>query len=173
MHELAHIITSLILRVDVKEVTLLPVGVNAKYESNIGPSKELFISMVGPLASFIFSAILKDKTFSLMNICIGIFNLIPIYPMDGGRILRSFLTLIFRRGKSELELQITKMQAIKISNRVTKFFMILILLISIALVAYAKSFYFMVLAAYIFYISREELKKERFFEVFNYLQKEE
>ena len=35
MHELSHILVALILKVDVKEIELLPIGINAKYENKI------------------------------------------------------------------------------------------------------------------------------------------
>ena len=191
MHELAHIMTSFILGVEVKEITLLPVGVNARYEGNISKVKEFVISLAGPLASFLFAILLQDKLHTIMNLSIAIFNLIPIYPMDGGKILRSVIYFIlmkkaknkksFEEGnpmsmqnaKKDLAVELAKMRARKISNQVTKFWMILMILLSLAFAAFAKNYFFAVLSAYIYYIAKDELKKEKFFEIFNYLQKEE
>lgn len=91
MHELSHILIALTLKVDVKEIDLLPIGITAKYEKNNSLVRELIISLAGPLASFLFAYIFKNETYKIMNFAIALFNLVPIYPLDGGRIVRCFL----------------------------------------------------------------------------------
>ena len=152
MHELSHILVALILKVDVKEIELLPIGINAKYENKISLIRELIISLAGPIASIIFSIIFENETFVFMNICIAIFNLIPIYPLDGGRIVQSTLKMIFGEyiGK-------------KLSYTITKFFLIILSLVSLFLAAYAQNYY----------IAKEEVKKEHFYGIINYLQIDE
>lgn len=157
MHELAHILIALILNVDIKEIELLPIGMNAKYANNISKVKELFISLAGPLASFLFSIYLKNITFTKMNLSIAFFNLIPIYPFDGGRILRCFLKIIFNDYKG-----------IKVSNMITKIFLIFLIIISLILAAYLKNYYFIIFTIYIFYIYQEEIKKEKYYGILNY-----
>lgn len=159
MHELAHIIVALLLKVDVREVTLLPIGINAKYEAKISNKKELIISLAGPLASFLFSIILKNETFKIINVCIGFYNLIPISPFDGGKIIKNILRIILgeRTGR-------------KINYKISKTFVAFICIISIIGVAYFKNYYMVILAIYIFYISKEELEKEQFYGIINYLQ---
>lgn len=162
MHEIAHILMALSLKVDMQEVILLPIGVNAKYSSYLSPWKELLISLAGPLASFLFALFFREKTYSMMNLLIGIFNLIPLYPMDGGRIIRSFLNIFF-----------SKNITMKICNTIAKTLLVILLLTGIILVAYFKNYYIVILILYIFTITSEELKKEKYFGLFNYLQKEE
>lgn len=162
MHELSHILVALILKVDVKEIELLPIGINAKYENKISLIRELIISFSGPIASIIFSIIFENETFVFMNICIAIFNLIPIYPLDGGRIVQSTLKMIFGEyiGK-------------KLSYTITKFFLIVLSLVSLFLAAYAQNYYFIILTIYVLYIAKEEIKKEHFYGIINYLQIDE
>lgn len=157
MHELAHILVALVLKVDIKEIELLPIGMNAKYENNISKYKELFISLAGPLASFLFSICFKNATFAQINLSIAFLNLVPIYPFDGGRILRCFLKIIFGDFKGT-----------KISNMITKCFLMTFIIISLLLAAYFKNYYFIIFTIYIFYISHEEIKKEKFYGILNY-----
>lgn len=162
MHEISHIIVALLLKVDVQEVYLLPIGVNAKYAPKVSPTKELIISLAGPLASFLFAIFMKDNMYSLMNIGIGMFNLIPIYPMDGGRAIRSLLNICLSYSSAQ-----------KISYGMTKFFVLLLFFLSIISVAYFKNYYIGILTFYIFYLALDEIKKEKYFGLFNYLQNEQ
>ena len=63
--------------------------------------KKVIISCAGPITNFIIAIIFYFFDFSIFNISrefiiytnliIGIFNLIPIYPLDGGRIIKNIL----------------------------------------------------------------------------------
>lgn len=63
--------------------------------------KKLIIALCGPMVNFILAIIfavtelrilgIEKEFLSYSNILIGIFNLLPIYPLDGGRILKSIL----------------------------------------------------------------------------------
>lgn len=170
MHEFAHVIVSLLLGIDIKEIVFLPVGVNAKYIGVNSAIKELIISLAGPIASLLFAIILKDKTFSYMNICIAIFNLIPIYPMDGGRIIKALITMVL---SFFYENEKAKIKAQKVCNGITKICLIIVMGISLLSVFYYQNYYMFILTLYIVYISKEEIEKERIFEIFNYLQKDE
>lgn len=152
MHEISHILVALILGVDIIDITFLPIGVNARYSEKSSPLKELIISLAGPLASFLFSLLLKKQEFVIMNLCICIFNLVPIYPLDGGRILRNLFVIIcgYKKGK-------------KISDTISKVFIIILFFISIISVAYFKNYYILILSVYILFISIDELKKEKYY----------
>ncbi len=91
MHELSHAIVALLLKVDIKELEFTPFGVCAKYEKNISDLKELIISASGPLFSIFLAYSYGNKIYFIINILITIFNLLPVYPLDGGRILRVIL----------------------------------------------------------------------------------
>lgn len=91
LHELAHILVASLLKVKIDEIILLPVGVTAKYTGRIKIKKEMLISLAGPLLSIVLAIFLKNELHKSINILIAILNLIPIYPLDGGRIIRAFI----------------------------------------------------------------------------------
>lgn len=110
-HEMAHVITARALGVTVNAVELTPFGGQAQIEDFTGlePDKELFMSLAGPLSSLSLAAFFyyaptpldADTSRWLMgcNLFLGLFNLLPALPMDGGRVLRSWLSPLmgFRR----------------------------------------------------------------------------
>ena len=108
IHELAHSLMALRYGINVSEIELyLFGGVSKMEEEPKTPKSELVISIVGPLSSFILGIIclvlllfpiqspmwLRVTLFysGITNIGLGIFNLLPAFPMDGGRVLRAFL----------------------------------------------------------------------------------
>ena len=89
MHELSHMITALCIGVDIEEINLLPFGANARYVGNVSKVKELIITISGPLATLFFIYLYKNDIYQSINYLILFYNLLPIYPLDGGRILRN------------------------------------------------------------------------------------
>jgi Zn-dependent protease len=106
LHEIVHSITSMRNGVKVKKIILYPFGGGSIIDfDKVTPAVEFRISIVGPLASLLIAALLGIATiFSpagllrvtmqelfLLNLFLGIFNLLPWLPLDGGRALRSYL----------------------------------------------------------------------------------
>lgn len=73
-------------------------------KSNLLSIKKLVIAISGPFVNLIFIAIFiyfkQDSVLIYINILIFIFNMLPIYPLDGGRILKYILCVFFGRQKS-------------------------------------------------------------------------
>ena len=159
LHEISHVITALILKVDVTEILLMPVGVSATYNENIPLKKEIIISLAGPIMSLIMAIFSKDSLISNINFIIMILNLIPIYPLDGGRIQRIFFILKYKYKKG-----------IKISQNISDLFIVLLFIFSIIFIIYLKNFYLLIVVFYIYTLSRKEMKKERILGLINYLQ---
>jgi Zn-dependent protease len=113
LHELAHSYVSVRYGLRVRSITLLPLGGLALLEDlPREPRQEIHIALAGPVANLILAVWLGALMFvidpeasyrpmlsgaallpSLLwsNLCIGLFNLIPAYPLDGGRVLRAWL----------------------------------------------------------------------------------
>lgn len=121
LHELGHSFMALKYGVKVRDITLMPMGGLARMdEIPEDPVKELHIVIVGPLVNFAIAALLigigalldaralislEELQASLggvswggllayltsANLLLGLFNLVPAFPMDGGRVLRALL----------------------------------------------------------------------------------
>ncbi|QYY37364.1 site-2 protease family protein [Ruficoccus sp. ZRK36] len=115
MHEYGHCLAARRYGVRIPRILLLPIGGMAQF-SHIPrePRKELIITAAGPLVNFLIAGALfavlgvpsyfSYNPFSLhpleiltmliaWNIIMGLFNLLPIFPMDGGRVLRALLAM--------------------------------------------------------------------------------
>lgn len=121
LHELGHSFQALKYGVKVRDITLMPMGGLAQMEGiPEDPNKEFRIAIAGPLVNFGIAALLigigalldtrtllslNELSASLgrvswsgllayltfANLVLGLFNLIPAFPMDGGRVLRALL----------------------------------------------------------------------------------
>ena len=159
LHEIAHILVAKLLGVKIYEVEMLPVGINAKYTQNISSIKELAISMAGPCASFLFYFFLSNPILKNINLMIGIANLIPLKPYDGGRIL-SFLIAIIAGEKN----------AKRVNLLIQKLSLKILFILSIFSVIKLKNYYITIACIYMICIVKEELKNERFYDLIKYLQ---
>lgn len=108
LHELGHSLQARRYGIQVRDIVLLPIGGVARAERiPENPKQEIVVAISGPLVNFALAAVFaivlvarqtpldyeNDFLFSLLaiNIALGTFNLIPAFPMDGGRILRGVL----------------------------------------------------------------------------------
>ena len=92
VHELGHIIVSLLFKWKIEKIIILPLGCLIKYQELINKplNEEFIISIMG----IIFQILFTYKISPLYNNIIIIFNLIPIYPLDGSKILNILLNKI-------------------------------------------------------------------------------
>lgn len=106
IHELAHSFMAQARGVEVQGITLFLFGgaTEADLETE-NPKDELVISVVGPLASLVLAALLWGVSvltspgpvgfaagwLGWINLALAVFNLVPGFPLDGGRVLRSLV----------------------------------------------------------------------------------
>ncbi len=109
LHELGHSFTALHFGIGVRRILLMPIGGMAEMDSiPREPSRELLITLAGPAVNFVIAALLwatvgfggdgypaNAAGFAQLllwaNLVMGCFNLLPVFPMDGGRIFRALL----------------------------------------------------------------------------------
>lgn len=108
LHEMGHSLQARRFGIRVRDIILLPIGGLARADRiPESPLKEIAVAAAGPLVNFVLAggiiAALKlsgtpydlDNNFAssiaAVNIVLGVFNLVPAFPMDGGRILRGLL----------------------------------------------------------------------------------
>jgi Zn-dependent protease/predicted transcriptional regulator len=107
IHELAHSIIALRDGVHVRAITLMMLGGVSQMEDDIRPEREAWMAFAGPLTSFALAFVsygihrllplpaeisIAFLMFAAVNGVLGAFNLLPAFPMDGGRVLRGLLS---------------------------------------------------------------------------------
>lgn len=106
VHELAHIISAKIMKIQIKEFELNVLGARIHTKNNLFSYRgEIMLAVAGPLINIVMFALIfmcKElwvndglKEFALCNLALGLLNLLPIESFDGGRILNGFLSRIF------------------------------------------------------------------------------
>lgn len=104
-HELAHAVVAKKIGVIAARITLTPFGGALNLQSNIlTPHQKCVIYWAGPIASLLFSLLFGVVVwlFPTIFICleylvaanflVGVINLLPIYPLDGGKILAQYIS---------------------------------------------------------------------------------
>ena len=103
VHESAHLLVAKRFGSLVQELRLLPFGASIRMEPLCDVRTESVIAFAGPLANFVSAAAITlwlwvrpesgfvSEPFLKMHLGMGIWNLLPIFPLDGGRILNSIL----------------------------------------------------------------------------------
>lgn len=137
VHELGHILVAILFKWKIEKIVILPFGAITIFNEKINrPLKqELLISLAGVTFQTIFYLILctlkiKEEIF-VIHYAILIFNLLPVYPLDGFKIFNILLNYILSFKKSHIISLIVSFIFILISLSVLKenliFFLILIL----------------------------------------------
>lgn len=106
LHELAHVVVAGGLGWKVKRIELLPFGGVVEFDEAFygTPGSEIAISLAGPIHNLIFAGLVLallqreilppgfgEFVFEL-NLAMGLFNLLPAIPLDGGRVARALLS---------------------------------------------------------------------------------
>jgi Zn-dependent protease len=165
LHEFGHALMARRFGIETEDITLYPIGGVARLQRlPRAPGAELLIALAGPAVNFaIVGALLVLGSLGLdqvlweanlglavgflgqlvlVNLVLGLFNLIPAFPMDGGRVLRALLSGLLGRA-----------QATSIAAGIGRF---LAVLFGIAALLWTHNLMHVALAAFIFFASRAE-----------------
>ena len=172
IHELGHLAAGLILKFKPEEIKLTPVGLQIQFKVSVEEYKlnnvksytikKAIIALAGPLTNFIIATIMiaiaqiniglqYTYIFSLIvysNLLIAMFNLIPIYPMDGGRVVKEILSIIFGKTK-----------AYKITYMISKTVLILLTAAASIAILYIHNIAVLIIIAYLWYLEIAEIRK--------------
>ncbi len=120
VHELGHLAAMWVLDCAPKRIRLVPAAVEITTKLQSGGRYEIFIALCGPAINLFLFAILflnylafsNDSylTIGLINLLIGLFNLLPVTGLDGGTVLFNIL-----RRKAELSKAMLIMRTINLS----------------------------------------------------------
>lgn len=115
LHEIGHLLCGILIGMKPSSIKVMPFGFSISFKpdieeynykilkGNIIALKKIAIALAGPLVNIIFIIIFYKSNLNIVdremiifsNLVILIFNMLPIYPLDGGRILKGILHIIF------------------------------------------------------------------------------
>ena len=165
IHEIGHLIAGLALGMKPEKIEIMPFGFSLSFKTNVKDFnkkikkgnmlgiKKIIVAFAGPLTnliiilitSYINIDIIKQLMIIYTNFLIFAFNLIPIYPLDGGRILKEFLHINFG-------IQKTEKMIFLISNIVLWVVSILIIILAI----YTKNLAYVLVIGYLWLLAIKE-----------------
>ena len=104
LHELGHCLAARYFQAPVHGITLFPIGGVANIQIPWKPTPELVTALAGPAVNVVLMPVLLALgqineffiNLAYYNIVLLVFNLIPAFPMDGGRVLRALLTYMLK-----------------------------------------------------------------------------
>jgi len=95
LHELGHMLMLRILGGRIHKLRLFATGAVLE-TSQLSYRQELLCAAAGPIVNITLMALTmrSHPMFALVNLCLAVYNLFPLYPLDGGRILHALLSLL-------------------------------------------------------------------------------
>ena len=180
IHELGHLLAGILMGMKPEKIELMPFGVSISFKirveeynkkikkGNMLEIKKILVALAGPLTNFIIIIIASNINIDLFkaliviytNFLIMIFNLLPIYPLDGGRILKGILHINFGIQKSEFY-----------TNIISKITVTIITILSSVLILYIHNIAIALIDMYLWYlVIKEDIiykKREKILENIN------
>ena len=181
IHELGHLLAGILLGMKPEKLEIMPYGVSITFKLNIKDYnqkilcgnqlelKKIMVAFAGPITNLLVIIVflhMKLNIFYVLmvtyaNLLIMIFNLLPIYPLDGGRILMGIFHLLLGKEKAE-----------KFSNQISFFTLIFITFIASILIYKVKNIaiFLIILFLWGMYIKEDIIFRKRC-KIYNLLEK--
>lgn len=164
LHELAHLVTGMIMGLKPETLKIMPLGFCIEFKTNIEDYnkkilksnmlsvKKIIIAFAGPFVNLIIALLgivyKIDSNIIYANLLIFLFNMLPIYPLDGGRILKNILKMFFSNRKAN-----------DYTNIISNILVIVLTMISSILILIYKNIAILVFIATLWAILIKENKK--------------
>lgn len=155
LHEIGHIIIGLSLKMKPEKIEIMPLGLAVSFyrKLKINNLNEICIALAGPIMSLALVILSSKIDFICIsqqeavysNILILIFNLLPIYPLDGGRIIKGILDITLGNIRAEI-----------LIHKISKATIILLTVISSIGVYYYKNFAIFLVCIFLWYLILKE-----------------
>lgn len=153
-HEMGHLLCGIFMGLKPKSLKIMPMGLSIEFEvyskkiKDKLQLKKIWIALAGPITNIIIIliTIIFNKNIETIlygeiiysNLLIAIFNLLPIYPLDGGRILKEVIHIIKGRKK-----------AIELTNYISNVSMVILTFVSSIAIYYYKNMAILFIIAYL------------------------
>ena len=153
MHEIAHMILGIIFKMKPNKLEINPFGFSISFNNESMKIKEVFVALAGPVMSIVLAILCQHIKFRYItieeavysNILIFLFNMLPIYPLDGGRIVKGLLHIKMGEIKAE-----------KLANKISYITTILLTIFSSITVYYYQNFAIFLICIFLWRIVLKE-----------------
>lgn len=121
LHELGHLLAGIVLKMKPEKMEIVPYGVSIRFkvtpndynkkikQGNQLEVKKILVALAGPITNFIIMLVVLYLNINIFeglmilyaNLLLILFNLLPIYPLDGGRVIKGILHIFCGKRKAE------------------------------------------------------------------------